>query len=480
MARAAKRALFASVVAGAAAVVIARQRAKSSLRVARGVELARLGGGVGSRWATHQARRVFASAERRDELDRDFELRSAEQVSASLGNMKGVLMKLGQMASYVNDNVPPHVRETLAQLQQDAPPMSEELAAQVIEQELGRQPDKVFAEWDPTPIAAASIGQVHRAITHDGVPVAVKVQYPGVDEAIKADLDNTDALTSFASFIAPGFDHHAFVAELRDRFLEELDYRLEADNQQLFADFYKDHPFISIPRVLPALSTGRVLTTELATGARFAELDNWSQEERNLAGETIFRFVFRGIYRLHAFNGDPHPGNYLFSPGGRVTFLDFGLVKRFTPDEIRMFERMADSLLVRGDLDAYRQEMTNAGVLMKGAAVSDDRLREYFGYYYEPVLEDRVWTFTIEYASKAIEQLFPVGNENADIRKIGNLPPAFIIMQRINLGMSAVLAHLHATANWRKIGEELWPFVDGPPSTPMGEAEARWLAAKTR
>lgn len=480
MGRLVKRALVVAIGGAAVAAVVTRRRAASSLRVARGVELARLGSGVGTKWATHQARRVFASAERREELDREFELKSAEQVSAALGNMKGVLMKIGQMASYVDDNVPAHIRDTLAQLQQDAPPMSEALAAQVIEEELGAAPDKVFAEWDPTPIAAASIGQVHRALTHDGVAVAVKVQYPGVDAAIKADLDNTDALTSFASLIAPGFDHRAFIGELRDRFLEELDYKLEAENQQLFADFYKDHPFIRIPAVLPNFSTGRVLTTELATGDRFGELDSWSQEERNLAGEAIFRFVFRGIYRLHAFNGDPHPGNYLFHGDGKVTFLDFGLVKRFSPDEIGMFERMADAIVVRHDLETYRTEMKTAGVLIDDSTVSDERLVEYFGYYYEPVLYDREWTFTTEYASKAVQQIFPVANENADIRKIGNLPPAFIILQRINLGMAAVLGHMHATANWRKIGEELWPFVDGPPSTPMGEEEARWLATKAR
>ncbi|HEX9548478.1 MAG TPA: AarF/UbiB family protein, partial [Acidimicrobiales bacterium] len=175
--------------AGIALAVLAQKRIRRSTRAARTLELARTGSRAGAGWATHQARRVFASAARKEELDAEFELRSAEEVAAALGNMKGVLMKLGQMASYVDENVPEPIRNALADLQQDAPPMAADLAASVIERELGGPPEKVFQEWDPVPIAAASIGQVHRAITRDDVAVAVKVQYPGVDEAIAADLD---------------------------------------------------------------------------------------------------------------------------------------------------------------------------------------------------------------------------------------------------------------------------------------------------
>ncbi|MBA3652728.1 MAG: AarF/ABC1/UbiB kinase family protein [Actinobacteria bacterium] len=473
-----KRALAGGVVGVALGAWLSSRR-PASVRRQRNVDVAKLGSRVGADWAAHRARRVFASAERREQLDTEFELRSAEQVVAALGNMKGALMKLGQMASYVDESVPAPIREALAQLQQDAPPMSAELAAQVIEEELRRQPDKIFAEWDPVPIAAASIGQVHRAITHDDVAVAVKVQYPGVDEAIRADLDNSAALTNFASMAFPGFDAEPFIAELRSRLLEELDYRREAENQQLFVDFYEGHPFIAIPRVVPELSASRVLTTELAAGARFAELDNWSQDERDLAGEAIFRFVFRGLYHMHAFNGDPHPGNYLFSPGGRVTFLDFGLVKRFDPTEITMFERMAKALVIERDIPTYKAVLEESGVLKPGLPMSDDRIVDYFGYFYEPVLDDGEWTFTTDYASQALARLMPMpGGEFPEIRSFGNLPPAFVLIQRINLGMSAVLAHLHAAGNWRAIAEEIWPFVDGPPSTELGRQEAAWRATR--
>ncbi len=311
----------------------------STDRARRTAQLARMGATTGSNYASMRARSALATPERRDQLRSQFELRSAEQVAETLGGMKGALMKLGQMASYLDQGLPEPVRDALAQLQTDAPPMAVELVAEMITTELGAPPEQVFASFELEPIASASIGQVHRAWTHDGVEVAVKVQYPGVDRAIASDLENTDLLFQLMGVLFPGLRPEPIVAELRERLVEELDYRVEADNQRLFADAYRGHPYIHVPDVVDELSTGRVLTTDYAHGARFAEVLGWSDEERQLAAECLFRFAFGGIYGLHAFNGDPHPGNYLFRPGGRVTFLDFGLTKRFQPDEVDVFER---------------------------------------------------------------------------------------------------------------------------------------------
>src|SRR3954471_20570843 len=258
------------VGAAVAAVVIERLRRKredpvgavaSTTRSSRNVEVARLGARVGTTVAANKARRVFASAERKAELDAELELKTAEDVAATLGNMKGAIMKLGHIASFVDDGMPEPMRQALAQLQSDAPPMSAELAAQVVEAELGAPPDQLFAEWDPRPLASASIGQVHRAITHDDRAVAVKVQYPGVEEAIRADLDGFDMAMGPAPVLYKNFDAGPFVEELRARIGEELDYRIEAENQRLFANYYRGHPFIHIPDVVDELSTRRVLTT---------------------------------------------------------------------------------------------------------------------------------------------------------------------------------------------------------------------------
>lgn len=442
--------------------------------------MAAVGSRIGTAVAANRARRVFASAERKERLDRELELHTSEQVAQALGSMKGALMKVGQMASYLDEGLPEHLRLALAQLQQDAPPMSEALAADAVERELGQPPDRIFEEWDPTPIAAASIGQVHRALTRDGRAVAVKVQYPGVAEAVRADLDNAGLLGTVIRQIFPGLDTAALVEEITTRVIEELDYRLEAENQRLFAAYYRGHPFISIPAVVDELSTGRVLTTELATGVRFDEMERWPQDERNLAGEAIFRFVFRSLYRLRAFNGDPHPGNYLFRPGGRVTFLDFGLVKHFDQAETDLLQSMIKTMVLEHDPESFRRIVEDVGLLKRGLEIPTDELIEYYRHFYDLVMVDGVTTFSSEYASETVRRFFDASGENAAVIKASNLPSTFVILQRINLGLYALLARIGATANWRLVAEELWPLTDAPASTPLGEEEVAWLAVNQR
>ncbi len=474
-----------AATAGVAAVQAARRRQPSpslapidlTSRSARSAAMAGVGAKAGGQYALHRARKVFASADRHAELDQRFELKTAEAITEALGNMKGAMMKLGQMASYLDQGLPEHVRTALAELQSNAPPMSGALAAQVVEEELGGPPAQVFLEWDPEPIASASIGQVHRAITKDGLAVAVKVQYPGVGDAIRADLENAGLLFGAIGMLFPGLEPEPLVAELKERLVEELDYRLEAENQRIFADFYRGHPFIHVPEVVEALSTERVLVTELAEGVPFSEVETWSQEERNLAAESIFRFVFGSLYRLHAFNGDPHPGNYLFQPGGRVTFLDFGLVKRFDAEEIAVLERMITSMVLERDIRSYRQTVEEIGLLKPGLPFTDEEVEDYFGHFYDFVLRDEVSTITPEYSSETVRRFFDANGPYGPIMKAANVPPSFVIIQRINLGLYAIFGQLQATANWRRISEELWPFVGGPPTTELGHQAAAWTSA---
>jgi predicted unusual protein kinase regulating ubiquinone biosynthesis (AarF/ABC1/UbiB family) len=479
--------LVTAATAGAIAVQEARKRMAATepgrpldatTRSARTAAVAGMGARAGSTYALHRARRAFASAERQKELDARFELKTAESIADALGNMKGAMMKLGQMASYLDQGMPEPVREALAELQANAPPMSAELAAQVVEEELGKPPTEVFDTWDPAPIAAASIGQVHRAITRDGRAVAVKVQYPGVGAAIRADLDNAGLLFGAMGMLFPGLEPGPLVEELRARLVEELDYRIEADNQQLFADFYRGHPFIHIPEVVHELSTERVLTTELAEGARFDEVETWSQAERDLAAESIYRFVFGSLYRLHAFNGDPHPGNYLFRPGGQVTFLDFGLVKRFEPESVVQAEAMIKAMVIDRDIPRYRQILTDVGMLKDDGSLTDEQIQDYFGHFYDFVMQDGVTTITSEYASETVKRFFDTSGPHGEVMRAANVPPPFVIIQRINLGLYAILGQLHATANWRRIAEEIWPMIEGPPSTELGRQAAAWAARR--
>jgi predicted unusual protein kinase regulating ubiquinone biosynthesis (AarF/ABC1/UbiB family) len=446
-------------------------------RVQRNADVVKLGAAVSVNYAGTAARKLFASAERRVELDREREMKTAEAVVERLGNMKGALMKLGQMASYLDEGLPAPLREALAQLQSSAPPMSGELAAQVILDDLGRTPQELFLEWDPVPIAAASIGQVHRAVAIDPATgleraVAVKVQYPGVADAVATDLKNADLLGLILQQGFGGLNPDDMVAEIKERLSEELDYRLEATNQQLFADHYRDHPFIHVPDVLPHLSGAHVITSELVDGATWQEMLTWSQHERDLVGETLFRFVFRSLYGMHAFNGDPHPGNYLFHPGGQVTFLDFGLVKHFSDAEMATFIGMVKAAALDHDGPQFRRILEGAGMLRPGCPAPDDEVADYFSQFYESVRDDREVTWSAEYASRIVRHTF---DRTSPIAQYATVPKAFVFIQRINLGLYALLGELQARGNYRRIAEELWPFVQGPPSTPLAAREQPWL-----
>ncbi len=463
------------VVAGLVGLAVLGRRV-GRLRLSRGRAAVQLVVRGGLRYAGSAPRLFAAAGEHRQQLRNDLALQTAEDVATTLGAMKGVLMKIGQMASYVDDGLSPAVRRTLSRLQDSVPPMSAELAAGVVREELGVPPEEAFARWDPEPIAAASIGQVHRAITRDGRAVAVKVQYPGIAETIAADLGNVALLRRMLRITAPAQDVDGLITELRDRVLEELDYRREAENQRLVAAYYDGHPTIMVPKIIDELSTRRLVTSELADGARFAELAQWSQEERDLAAETIYRFTFRSLYDVHAFNGDPHPGNYLFHGGGRVTFLDFGLVKHFSAEELRPLVDMVRYLCVEQDPEGFRAAMVDAGFLRPDAPLSTETVVEHMAVFYDTVRHPGPRTMTRDYASAVVRRFFDV---RSPLAQWVSVPRSYVILQRINLGLFAILGELTATADWRGIAEEIWPFIQGPPATPMGEAEAAWRAGRS-
>ena len=444
-------------------------------RISRGAALARLALRIGGRYVARSPKLLFASVEHRAELRHDLAYRSADEVAEELGSMKGVLMKLGQMASYIYDDMPLTFRAAMSRLQHRAAPMTPELAASVIREELGGEPEHLFREWDPLPFAAASIGQVHRAITRDGRAVAVKVQYPGIARSITSDLRNVGLLRRVVGAAFPGLDTRSFVDEVSDRLREEVDYVREAESQEVFAGYYDGHPVIRVPHVVPELSTARVLASELVSGSSFDDLLTWDQHEKDLAAETIHRFVFRSLYRLHAFNGDPHPGNYLFHGDGRVTFLDFGLTKMFTEADLNPLIDAVRCLVFEKDYEAFRAALEQAGFLKPGAPVPTQLVVDRFGQFYGTVLQDAPMTITPAYASAIVRRFF---DARGPLAPYSDVPREYVIMQRINLGLYALLGSLNATANWRRIAEEIWPFRNGPPSTPIGEAEARWEATR--
>lgn len=355
--------------------------------------------------------------------------------------------------------------------------MSGELAASVIHAELGAEPHELFAQWDGVPIAAASVGQVHRALTHDDRAVAVKVQYPGAEEALQGDLDNAGGflalLAKRGDVPAQEVDLGPMLAEIRARITEESDYRLEAANQQRFADFFAGHPTIRVPGVLPELSGGRVLTTELYDGVRFAETAGWDQHARDLAGETVFRFVFDSVFRMGAYNGDPHPGNYLFGPDGEVCFLDFGLCRTVEPEVTRALGQLFEQAVVDDDAAAFRTTLEKLEFLKPDAPVSDQLVFEKVALPWKTLLSTEPAPMPLP-----ITNLVPTDEQEKALAAAFTLPPTFLLLTtRTLIGMQALISRLGAQHAWLPIAREIWPFTADAPSTPLGEREQAWRQA---
>jgi predicted unusual protein kinase regulating ubiquinone biosynthesis (AarF/ABC1/UbiB family) len=370
-----------------------------------------------------------------------------------------------------------------ARLQDDAPPMPPEMAIATITAELGRSPGELFAEFDPTPLAAASIGQVHAGTLRDGRRVAVKVQYPGVEEAIHADLRNTELLATFLRMlftVAPVLskaDIRDMAREISDRIGEEIDYYAEAAHQQRFVDLYRGHPFIHIPDVLPAYSSRRVLTTGLSDGIRYAKARAAEQSLRDAWGEAIFRFQWANLLLSGLFNADPHPGNYLFHPDGSVTFLDFGCVKRFTADQTARTAEFAEAIAEQ-DAPRLLRAFLALGLADPADPPDADDLLAFYAETVKPYLAEEPFTYTPEYAAAALRHASALRSPHGRaFRKMGGTGGGdFTFVGRIETGMMGVLAGLRATGPWRAIRAEY--SRGGPPATPYGEADAAFRKAR--
>src|SRR3954453_21168377 len=301
-------------------------------RLARTARMGGLVTGQGLRWAgMHTANRV-RSPERAQAARDDRTAALVGELVDQLSKMRGAAMKVGQLISMIEfEDLPAGQRDALqarlATLRDDVPPGPFRRLEKLMRAELGAPLGQVFSSFDERAFAAASIGQVHRATTLEGDEVVVKVQYPGVAEAIDSDLRSATLLLPLIRRLAPSLDAKALFGELRERIGEELDYELEAQHQRRVERLFRGHPFITVPRVRTDLSTTRVLVSEYAEGERFEAVRALGQAQRDRYGEIVFRFYFGLLYRHRIALGDPHPGNYLLRPDGRVAFLDYGLVR---------------------------------------------------------------------------------------------------------------------------------------------------------
>ncbi|MGH2633079.1 MAG: ABC1 kinase family protein [Tepidiformaceae bacterium] len=438
-------------------------RAVRGNRVTRSWRPARLAGTAAFRWAGT----YLAWGDRKKRKREQFVMRTAEDVTRTMGDMKGAVMKIGQVLSLMAGVLPDEMAAQLAALQSNAPPMAYELVEQVFDAAYGMSPQRVFKHFDRQPFAAASIGQVHRAVLHDGTDVAVKVQYPGVREAIEHDLANVGMMIGLSALVARGLDTSAIVRDLKDGIRDELDYLHEAASQQRFFDAFDGHAFIKVPRVYHELTTDTVLVQEYLEGKPFSHAATLSQAERNRIGEIIYRFCFGSLYRHQLFNGDPHPGNYLLLPDGKVGFVDYGCVAHFSQETLDGFKAVIRALTDGNDPDheRWRAATECIGILLPNAPFPTEELYEHMHWYWAPILGDEI-EFTPALAAEMVRRNTQTGGLGGRINRHCNVPEGMVFLTRINFGLAGLMAGLKAIGPWKAIVCE---YVDETePSTALG------------
>jgi predicted unusual protein kinase regulating ubiquinone biosynthesis (AarF/ABC1/UbiB family) len=456
---------------------VAREKIPTS-RVRRTATVGRLAASEAVKQFGTRAANMTRGEEAAQEASARRQLETAKQIVAALGTMKGAAMKLGQVMSFLDVGlVPEEHREEfqreLAKLRDAAPTVSFKQMKHVIEEDLEARVSEVFAEFDEEPIAAASIGQVYRArLEEDGREVAVKVQYPGVAGAVRADLQNLDMIMRLLKRMTPSLDVKAVTAEIRERIGEELDYELEAQNQRSLARIFRGHPFIVVPEVVSELSRERVLVSEFVRGTGFEELKRRPQAERDRIGEIVFRFFMGCLYRHRQFSGDPHPGNFMLLADGRVAFLDFGLFKRIEREPVEL-ELACQRAVVEQDAQTLHKLLAESRFLPEPERVDPDHLLAF--------IEDAIWWYTTadedvplspEIATEVmIESSDPRSSHFREMRH-QTIQPEHLFGRRMEMLTLAVLSQLRASKNWHRIARE-WMYGEAP-VTDLGRAEAEF------
>ena len=389
----------------------------------------------------------------------ELQRQTADQLFKVLGELKGGAMKFGQALSVLEAALPEELaapyRATLTKLQEAAPPLPVARVHAVLASQLGPDWRDQFESFDDIPAAAASIGQVHRAVWIDGRDVAVKIQYPGAGAALLGDLTALSRLGRVLAPLAPGLDIKPLLAELRDRVKEELDYRLEADSQEAFADVYEDDADILVPHVI--LGTDQVLVSEWIEGTPLSRIiAEGTREERNRAGETYARFLFSGPERAGMLHADPHPGNYRLMPDGRLGVLDFGAVARL-PDGLPAPIGRLLTIASHGDGDTLLDGLREEGFIRRGIEIDPEELLRYLAPFLEPA-EAETFHFTRTWMRSQAQR---IGDPRSQAYWLGvklNMPPSYLLIHRVWLGGVAVLCQLDAEGDF---GAELARWLPG-------------------
>jgi predicted unusual protein kinase regulating ubiquinone biosynthesis (AarF/ABC1/UbiB family) len=451
-------------------------------RIGRTAKMGGLVAGQGARVAGGRALDRVRSDDARSRAQRRRTAAVVEQIVVQLGQMKGAAMKLGQVLSTVDlPGLEPEdaerIKLRLAELRDQAPRVGFDKLERLMAKEWGEPVSRVMAEVDPEAIAAASIGQVHRGRTRDGVDVAIKVQYPGIAEAVETDLRNIGLLMPLLKRVAPGLDTRAVADELRERVSEELDYELEAQSQRRIARGWREHPHLFVPGVLTELSTRRVLVSELVDGEGFAAAKALGDPARDRAAEIVYRFFHDTAGRLGIACGDPHPGNFLLAADGRIAFLDFGMLRQLPRDYIEA-ESAVYRALVAEDPAGVRAVMARLGYLPEPWAFDDELLYAHMRGASEWMLDAERQPLRLDGAMgyEMMESLISLGPEWQRMVRSFSLPREALLLRRMENMVYSVCADLRAACDWRALGDEL--RGGQPPRTALGREHAAWLGSR--
>jgi predicted unusual protein kinase regulating ubiquinone biosynthesis (AarF/ABC1/UbiB family) len=398
------------------------------------------------------------------------------ELGAQLARMKGAGAKLVQLLSMLAFERE-RSRGALGALCPGAAPIAFDRVRKVVERELDAPLREVFADFDEEPFALASLGQVHRARTDDGAQVAVKVQHPGVAEAIEADLRNLGLVGPIMSRVAPGVDAGAVLAEVRELISDELDYELEAQHQRRLERRFRGHPHILIARAHTGLSTGRVLVTDHVEGLAAREIARLPESERDRVGELLFRFYFGLAWRDGLVAGDPHADNCVLCPDGRLCLLDFALLRDVERDHIEG-ERGVMRAIADSDAQGVHDALSRLGYLPEPEAVDAEALLEYLATAAAWLLAPGFRRLAPEDVDRTVELGYPPRSPwFAQMRRL-SLPPAALLLRRMELQVLSVLGDLRAGADWGALAAE--HHAEGPPSTELGREDRDFFSRRAR
>jgi predicted unusual protein kinase regulating ubiquinone biosynthesis (AarF/ABC1/UbiB family) len=404
----------------------------------------------------------------------------AEELGAQLGRLKGAGPKITQFLSMVQlDRAADGERSlpALGALPDGARAVPFGRVRRVIEQDLDARVRELFADVDEEPFAVGSLGQVHRACTNDGEDVAVKVQHPGVAEAVEADLRNLGLVGPIINRLAPGLDAGALLAEIRERISEELDYEVEAQHQRRLERRFRGHPHVRLPRVLTDLSTRRVLVTEYVEGLPADEIKQLGDAERDRIGEIAFRFYFGLVWREGAVAGDPHPDNCILCPDGRLCLLDFGLLRDLKADYLHG-ERDIMRAIADDDPPGVHDGLSSLGYLPDPGSFDRDMLLEHLATASEWMLAQGFRRVDPEYVGQILELGYPPRSPYFALMRRLRMPPPTLLLRRMEVQVLSLLGDFHAGADWGAITAE--HHSGKPPSTALGREDHAFLERHTR